>query len=149
MSSLAIGLIIGAFLLAISETISNIRNMTDMNNKYSTDIKGGKVKTDKKVQTEKYEHNTEKKELITEGFYITKGGETLEAIAKEVYGCRECWLIIYDMNKEKLKKNPWKRLERGIRLRYKLALSEFEKKKLKERYLNWLRRISTGKTIPE
>ncbi len=110
MSSLAVGLIVGAFLVALTE-ISN--------------------------------------RIFSYKSYITKEGDTLEKIAKYLYDCKECWIIIYELNKDKLKKNPWKELEAGVQLRYKTYLTHYEKEQLKRDCISWLRKMSVGKVIPE
>lgn len=135
MSSLAIGLVVGAFMLAITELVFNISK--DNANKINNKAERKSVKKERVAASAKY------------GFYTTREGDTLEKIAKTLYGCRECWFSIYDMNREKVKNNPWKRLKEGIKLKYKLNLTFREKEEMKEKYMEWLRKVSTGKLIPE
>ncbi len=134
MSSLAIGLIIGAAILAVTEMV-----MFYPKRQVSEEPKKPAIE------------RVEKRETVREiyGYYVTEGNETLEVVAKKLYGCRECWLSIYELNKDKVKKNPWKTLPEGIRLRYKKELTHQERENLKREYMSWLRRISTGKYLPE
>jgi len=132
MSSLAVGLIIGAVILAVTEIV-----MFNPKKRVSEETKKGDIVKEKIVVSEIY------------GYYVTEGNETLESVAEKIYGCRECWLALYELNRDRLKKNPWKTLEKGIRLKYKKELTPEERENLKKEYMSWLRRISTGKYLPE
>lgn len=138
MSSLAIGLIVGAVILAVTEIVVF----------YPKKQISKKAEEPTVLNTEKRE---ERREIIKDiyGYYMTEGNETLETVAKKLYGCRECWLSIYELNKSKVKKNPWKTLPEGIRLKYKKELTYQERENLKREYMSWLKRISTGKYLPE
>ena len=132
MSSLAIGLIVGAILLALTEIATKVSSET-VNRENTKE----NISSPSKPEGKKY------------GIYVTEGGDTLEKIAEKIYDCRECWLAIYRINRGKVKKNPWKKLRSGIELRYPEKLSEEEKESLRREYMAWLKKISTMKVITE